>query len=156
MKKIDLAKVTAILKKHEPDAQKVRAMIEEMNLAAEKDSPDKEEGEPKAKKQFVIVVSDPAGRLPKIDLVGWVLQIPEDNSPSVTLDLVNRGAYEFNASKKGRLLPVKTHGEAFESVPPKFWKETGLAVKSKTPVLVVVTDNEIPKDGPSQRIDKVD
>jgi len=36
------------------------------------------------KKQWVILVSDLSTGLPKDDFVGWVLQIPEDESPATT------------------------------------------------------------------------
>jgi hypothetical protein len=54
--------------------------------------------------------------------------------------------YDFNTTKKGRLLPVKTVGEALENVPAKAFKETDVWVKTKTPVLMLRTDNEIPKE----------
>jgi hypothetical protein len=91
-------------------------------------------------------VSDPEGRLPRQDFVGWVLQIPEHESPATTRDRIFRSAYDFNTTQKGRLLPVKTVGEAIENVPAKFFKETEVWVKTKTPVLVLKTDNEIPKE----------
>ena len=145
MAKIDVSKVAEILKKNEIDPATLRRVIEEMNLAVE---PEGAEGDkpPAVKKQFVIIVSDPEGRLPKNDFVGWVVQIPESESPSTTLDRVFRSAYDYNTTKKGRLLPVKTVGEALEAVPAKFLKEAEVWVKSKTPVLVIKTDNEIPKE----------
>jgi hypothetical protein len=145
MAKIDVSKVAEILKKNEIDPATLRRVIEEMNLVVE---PEGAEGEkpPAVKKQFVIIVSDPEGRLPKNDFVGWVVQIPESESPSTTLDRVFRSAYDYNTTKKGRLLPVKTVGEALEAVPAKFLKEADVWVKSKTPVLVIKTDNEIPKE----------
>jgi hypothetical protein len=105
-----------------------------------------EEKPPALKKQYVIVVSDPDGRFPKHDFAGWVLQIPEDDSPVTTMERVYRASYEFNDSKKGRLLPVKTVGDAIENVPAKHFKEADVWVRTKTPVLVVTSDNEIPKD----------
>ena len=41
---------------------------------------------------------------------------------------------------------MKTVGEAIEAVPAKFLKEADVWIKTKTPVLVVKTDNEIPKE----------
>ena len=58
-------------------------------------------------------------------------------------------ADDFNASKKGRLLPVKTIGEAIENVPAKHFKEAGAWVKTRVPVLVLRTNNELPKNNPS-------
>ena len=84
--------------------------------------------------------------MPKANLVGWVLQIPESESPATTADRVFRSTYDFNTTKKGQLLPAKTVGEALENVPAKFFKEADIWVKTKTPVLVLKTDNEIPKE----------
>ncbi len=145
MAKIDVNKVAEILKKNHIDPALLRKVVEEMNLAVQPEGGD-DEKPPAIKKQFVIVVSDPDGKMPKTDLVGWVLQIPESESPATTADRVFRSAYDFNTTKKGQLLPVKTVGEAIENVPAKFFKETDVWVKTKTPVLVMKTNNEIPKE----------
>jgi hypothetical protein len=78
--------------------------------------------------------------------VGWVVQIPENASPHSTTDRIFKGAYDYNASKRGSLLPVKSVGEALESTGAKFFKEAELWVKTKTPVSVMVTDNVLPRD----------
>jgi len=64
MAKIDVSQFAEILKKNQVDPALLRRVIEEMNLAVE---PEGAEGDkpPAVKKQFVIVVSDPEGRLPK-------------------------------------------------------------------------------------------
>lgn len=144
MPKIDVNKVAEILKKNDIAPALLRRVIEEMNLAAQPEGGD-EEKPPAVKKQFVILLSDPDGKMPKNDFVGWVLQIPENESVATTQDRIFRGCYDFNASKKGRLLPVKTVGEALENVPAKYFKEADVWVKTKTPVLVLKTDNEVPK-----------
>ena len=69
---------------------------------------------------------------------------------------VNRGAYDFNASKKGRLLPVKSVGEALESASAKYFKESELWVKTKMPVAVVVTDNVGPVIGVKMNFRRLD
>jgi hypothetical protein len=145
MPKIDVNKVAEILKKNQIDPALLRRVIEEMNLAVQPD-PGEEEKPPAIKKQFVFLISDPEGRLPKNDFAGWVLQIPENESPATTKERIYRAAYDFNASKKGRMLPAKTMGDALENVPAKHFKEAEVWVKTKVPVLVVKTDNEIPMD----------
>src|SRR5436190_23966458 len=145
MPKIEVNKVAEILKKNDIAPAVLRRVIEEMNLAVQPE-PGDEEKPPAVKKQFVILVSDPDGRLPKHDFVGWVLQIPENESVATTQDRLFRSSYDFNTTKKGRLLPVKTVGEAIENVPAKFFKETDVWVKTKTPVLVLKTNNDIPKE----------
>jgi hypothetical protein len=144
MAKIDVNKVAEILKKNHIDPAVLRRVVEEMNLAVQ---PDPAEGDqaPPVKKQFVILVSDPNGKMPKADLVGWILQIPENESPASVEERLLKGAYDYNASKKGRLYPAKTVGDAMEAVPAKFFKEVELWVKTKEPVIVLKTDNVIPK-----------
>lgn len=143
MSKIEINKVAEILKKNKADPKLLRTVVEEMNLLVQADSA--EDAAPAVKKQNVILISNPDGRLPTDDFVGWVLQIPDNESPLTTLGRIYRATYDFNASKKGRLYPAKTVGEALENVPGKFFKETELWVKTKTPVLVCHTDNLIPR-----------
>ena len=145
MPKIEVSKVAEILKKNEISPAILRRIIEEMNVAAQPEGGD-EDKPPAVKKQFVILVSDPDGKMPKHDFVGWVLQIPDNESVATTQDRLFRSSYDFNTTKKGQLMPVKTVGEAIENVPAKFFKEADVWVKTKTPVLVLKTDNEIPKE----------
>jgi hypothetical protein len=145
MAKIDVSKVAEILKKNHIDPAILRRVIEEMNLAVQPD-PGEQEAPPPLKKQFVILVSDPENRWPKHDFAGWVLQLPESESPATIQDRIFKSTYDYNMTKKGRLYPAKTVGEAIENVPAKFLREADLWVKTKTPVIVLRTDNEIPKE----------
>ena len=145
MPKIEVNKVAEILKRNDISPAVLRRVIEEMNLAVQPE-PGDDDKPPPVKKQFAILVSDPDGKLPKHDFVGWVLQLPESESVATTLDRIFRSAYDYNTTKKGQLMPVKTVGEAIEVIPAKAFKEADLWVKSKTPVLVLKTDNEIPKE----------
>jgi len=143
--KIETNKVCEVVKKHVSEPATVRAIIEEINLAVQPEGAD-EEKTPHEKKQFVVIASDPNGALANVpDFVAWVVQIPESESVTTTTDRVFRAAYDFNASRKGRLCPVKTVGEAMEAVPVRFTKEAELWIKTKEPVLVIRTDNVIPK-----------
>ncbi len=144
MPKIEVNKVAEILKKNQIDPKLLRQIVEEMNLLTQPEAD--EEKPPAVKKQFVFLLSDPEGKMPKQDFVGWVLQIPENESVVTAPERIFRAVYDFNASKKGRLMPAKTVGEAMEHVPAKHFKEAEVWIKTKEPVLVVKTDNEIPKD----------
>ncbi len=154
MPKIEINAVAEILKRNKADPALLRNVVEEMNILARAAAED--EKPPAVKKQFVILVSDPEGRFPKGDFAGWVLQLPDNESPVTTLERVFRASYEFNTTKKGRLLPAKTVGDALENVPAKHFKETEVWVKTKHPVLVLTTDNEIPKDKSQSRDDDDD
>jgi hypothetical protein len=145
MPKIDVSKVAEILQKNHIDPAVLRRIIEEINHVVQPD-PAEENKPPPVKKQWVILLSDPEQRLPKDDFVGWVVQIPETESPATTQDRVFRGAYDFNTTKRGRLLPAKTVGEALENVPARHFKEAELWVRTKTPVIMLRTDNRIPTE----------
>jgi hypothetical protein len=144
MAKIDVNKVAEILKRNHIDPAVLRRVVEEMNLAVQ---PDPGEGDqpPPVKRQYAILVSDPDGTMPKGDLTGWVLQIPESESPASTQERILKGAYDYNASKKGGLNPARTVGDALEGVPGRYFRDAELWVKTKTPVVVLRTDNEIPR-----------
>ena len=104
------------------------------------------EGEdlPKIKQQYVIVVSDPKKTITE-ELTGWVVQIPDSESVLTVTDRIKKAAYNYNASKKGQKYPIKTIGEAVESIGNKFFKPYDLKVKTKEAVFVVVTDNILPR-----------
>jgi len=146
MPKIDVNKVAEILKHNQVDPKIIRQVVEEMNAIAQAAEAGAGDKPPAVKKQFAILISDPEGALPKTDFTGWVLQLPESESPATVEDRILRATYEYNASRKGRLYPAKTVGEALENVPAKHFKEVDLAVKTKTPVFMLRTDNEIPRE----------
>lgn len=145
MPKIDVNKVAEILKRNEVEPSLLRTIVEEMNLLVQ---PEVDEEKPPAlKKQWAILISDPDNRLPEgNDFAGWVLQIPENESVMSTTERIHKAAYEFNTTKKGRLMPAKTIGEALEHIPAKHFKEANVWVKTKIPVLMLKTDNEIPTE----------
>jgi hypothetical protein len=150
MAKIDVAKVADILRQNELEPAVMRRIIEQINKVTEDATVGDEEKPPSQKKQFVILVSDPEGQMPEQELAGWVLQIPEEASALSLQERVHKATYDFNASLRGRKLPAETMGEAFECVPAKNFKEVEVWVKTKTPVLVLTTDNKIPKDAPTK------
>lgn len=153
MAKVHISQVAEVIKKHKVEPQTLREIVEDLNQLTQP-AADEDIKPPPPKKQFVILLSDPEGKLPDKDLVGWVVQIPENASPFSTTDRIFKGAYDFNASKRGRMLPVKSVGEALESVGAKYFKESELWVKTKLPVAVVKTDNVLPKD--EFKVEKVD
>lgn len=145
MPKIDVNQVADILKRNEVDPSVLKQIVAEMQAVLEAEAG--EEKPPPIKKQWCILISDPEGRLPEgEDFVGWVLQIPESDSVMTTEERIRRAAYEFNATKRGRLLPATTVGEALENVAAKHFKEADCWVKTKVPVLMLKTDNKIPTE----------
>ena len=145
MAKIDVAKVADILRQNRLEPAVMRRILEQINSVTEKAAEAEDQKPPAVKKQFVVLISDPEGAMPSTDFAAWVVQLPEDASPLSTQERIAKAAYDFNASRRGRALPVKTVGEAMETVPAKNFKEVELWVKTKTPVQVLSTDNVLPK-----------
>lgn len=145
MAKVDLDIVKYVLEHTEMEARQVAGIIEQITKEQEMLDAEKPK-EPAVKKQFVMLVSDPSGELPNKDYVGWVAQIPEDDSPATTEERIHRAAYEFNTTPKGRRMPVSSIGEACESVTARLFKDQQIWIKTKEPILIVKTDNKIPMD----------
>jgi hypothetical protein len=147
MPKIDTDQVAMILNQNELPQPTVERIMKDIQRQIEEEQQQKEaEKAQKKKRQFVILLSDPENELPGKDIVGWVIQIPEEESPLSAPERIQRAAYDFNASPRGRKLPVLSMGEAIESVGAKFFKEQEVAVKTKVPVLALRTDNKLPTD----------
>ena len=145
MAKIDVETVKQILQRNHVEIRKVSEILEDINTELEIQANERENRPPPVKKQFVMLVSDPEGNLENKDYTGWVLQIPEEDSPYTAPERLIRAAYEFNTTPKGQRLPVTTIGETCEVVSAKILKEEQVWVKTKEPILLLRTDNVVPK-----------
>ena len=143
--KITIEDVEAVLLEQKVDRKAINETIIKLQEIAEEN---KSESDPKTKtkNQFVVVVSDPDNKLQGESLPTWIVQIKADDDHSTVLDRVRSAACEYNAnSKKGRKNPLKTFGEVFQNIKRSFLKEKNVAVKTKEPVIVLITDNQIMK-----------
>lgn len=142
-KKVDIEILKKVLARNEIETRKSFAIIEDIMKVLQ----DEEEAkEPPVKKQYVIMLSAPDGEVPaEGEATGWILQIPEEAHPGTAKERLEKAAQAYNMSPKGRRFPVETVGEACESVPTKISKEFQVWIRNKTPVMVVLTDNLIPK-----------
>ncbi len=146
MAKVDIELVRMVLQKADLDARKVAQILDDIKFESKEQS--KDEGkEPPVKKQFVVILSDPYGKVAEtgFEYTGWVVQIPEDDNPASALERLHKGAYDFNATPKGRRLPLKTIAEACEFGSAKINKEHKVWVKTKEPVLIMTTSGKIPR-----------
>jgi hypothetical protein len=141
--------------KSETEIDQVLALLSESTVQVDETKPaepesaedsdeSEEDGTPKPKFQNVILVSDPKGIINE-DLVGWILQMPEDEDLQDITENLKKAAYNFNASKKGNKYPVTSIGSAIEAVPNKFLKPYNIKRKTKEPVFIVTTDNVLPR-----------
>lgn len=137
----DVEKIKNVMLEEQIENEKVESVI--LKLLPEKK--EEVEDEPKSKKQYVIVLSDPNGVIQE-EMTGWVVQIPEDESILDTMKLVHASLYDYNASRKGRKNPVEKVGEGLSFVPYRFFKEHNVGIKTKEAVAVVTTNNILPNE----------
>jgi len=145
MAKVDVELVKLILQRNELDIRTVSRIMDDIEVElrnkADEDKP------PPVKKQWCMLISDPENSLAGKDYTGWVVQIPENDSPATTKERIINAAYDFNTSPKGQRMPVQTIGETCEVVPAHFFREHEAWLKTKIPVLLLTTDNKIPRSG---------
>ena len=146
MAKIDVETLKLILQRNEPDIRKVNDIMHDIQMELQAEEEERANRPPAVKKQFSIVLADSGGELAGKDITGWVVQIPEEDSVTDAPERIISAAYEYNASPKGRRMPVETIGEACEAVTAKLFKEQNIWVKTKVPVLAVPTANKIPTE----------
>ena len=139
MAKVDLEVVQKILKENGVD---VRIAAEILNQLRDVIKEEAVEREKPAKKQLLVLVSEPEEGLPK-DLTGWVVQLLEDEDPTEVADKMVDVAKAFNESPKGKRTPVESFGDAVQGIPSKFFKESDLWIKTREPVRVIPVKNSI-------------
>jgi hypothetical protein len=144
--KVDIDLVRRVLQKNEVDGDIISQVLDDLESELSGDDGDQAALQPPIKKQFVILVSDPDGKFQNDLFTGWVLQIPEDRSPLEVNTQLIRAAQDFNRSKRGSRDPAKTITDVCEIVPGKLLRAQSIWVKTKEPVLLVRTDNQIPKE----------
>ena len=146
MAKIDIETAKFILQRNIKDVRQINEIMQDIERELRAEEEEKANRPPAVKKQFSIVLSDTEGKLADMDITGWVVQIPEDDSVTCAPERITRAAYEYNTTPKGRRMPVETLGEACEAVGAKFFKEQNIWVKTKVPVLAVAVPNKIPME----------
>ncbi len=142
--KIDLSSVAEALKLANVPSAQSREVIEALKAKAAADEADKPEKAPRQKTQLVVLNLAMVEGQPNESL-GYVVKIPEDASPMTALERVHAAAHAFNASKKGRLLPVKSLGEVFESVSARFFKDADCKPLNKTIIPILRVTNKLPE-----------
>ena len=139
MAKVDLEVVQKILKENGVD---VRVAAEILNQLRDVVKEEAVEREKPAKKQMLVLVSEPEEGLPK-DLTGWVVQLLEDDDPREVADKIVEVSKVFNDSPKGKRVPVESFGDAVKCVPSKFFRESDLWIKTREPVRIIPVKNTL-------------
>lgn len=159
MVELDFKIIEKALEDNEIEQEKINSIIEQIKSQQEaidglvelgdKQEPEElseteEEKPPRKKKQFNIIISDPENKIPQdVELTGWITQMDEDEPVTSALDKIYAAIYDYNASttKKDKYTTV---GDACLTLKSKFFKNAGITIKTKEPVFVQITDNNIP------------
>ena len=139
MAKVDIELVQRVLRENGVDVRLSATILNQIREAAAEDAVEREKP---AKKQHVVLVSEPEEGLAK-DLVGWVVQILEDDDPREVAAKISEVAGTFNGSPKGQRLPVSSFGDACQSLPTKLLKERDVWIKTREPVRVLAVKNTL-------------
>ena len=139
--KADLEIIETVLKKHDIEGAVLTQIREDLVREIENNKTPREKA---AKKDFVLLVSDPNGVIPAdVELTGWAIQIDPEKSIEDVPDLLKKAGTFFNETPKGRKLGVESIGDLFENATGKAFSENGLFRKHREPVFVITTDNKI-------------
>lgn len=137
----DLTKRIIATEKENMTPEALARLAKKIDIASGGDAPSSTS--PKIEKQSVVLVSDPTGKLGDLDLDAWLVTIILGEKPASVRERIQAAAENYNATRKGQVLPAKTVAEAFAGVPPKFFKDRQLWVLTKEPIPLVTTDNKI-------------
>lgn len=132
------------------DQTKTQKLIKDLRQAIEEENADKDK-QPREKKQFIVIANvdekttDFVEELQNTPIS--VIEYPEDGDHNEVINKIYAAIYDFNANnKKGQKNPVKKVFEGLEVLPMKHFKEVGVGRKTKEPVIIVTTDNNVPTE----------
>ena len=139
MAKVDLEVVQKILKEN---GVEVRLAAEILNQLRDVVKEEAVEREKPAKKQMLVLVSEPEEGLPKDLTVKAVTEHLVASAREVADKIVDVSKV-FNESPKGKRVPVESFGDAVQSIPGKLFRESDLWIKTREPVRVIPVKNSI-------------
>lgn len=120
------------------DGQKQTVLTELKKAAAEEAKADQGAAEdtPKSKNTYTVFLADEAGTFAGRDLVGWIVQHPDDLGAAQVEEKLRFVLESYGSTRKGRRFPVKTTGEFFEAVPDTQFKAIDLSRKTREPIVI--------------------
>lgn len=142
MSKISIEDVEQTLLSQKIEPAKVSSIIKELNEVIEETKSEKVTL-PKTKNEFLIILSDPNGELKDKELTGWVITQRQGDDAATALDKIRTAAKSTDEAKKRKKSIMTTFGEAMQNIKRKFIKDTGIMIKSKNPVRVLITGNKL-------------
>lgn len=143
MSKVSIEEVEAKLLENKIDANKVAAIIKQLEEVVEELKAEKEiEVGPKQKWEFVIVLNDKESVLNGKEISGWVVQQEADADPALVLSKLSDAAKNQNEAQKRKKNYITDLTNLFEYLKPKFTKEKKVRIKTKELTRVLITNGK--------------
>lgn len=139
--KVDLEQVEATLLERKVEPVKVAEILKDLTQAVEEDKADRAAQAPKPKWEYLVCLNDPEQKI-KGDYTAWVFQQKEGQDSALALGKLTDAAKSHNESSKRKKNLIKSFGELFQFIKPKFTKEKGVHVKTKEAVRVFIINGK--------------
>jgi hypothetical protein len=140
--KVSIEEIESVLLKSKVDPKVVGEVVKELETIAEEVKQERQ-GVPKAKNEYLILLSDPNGDLTGKDFTGWVVQMKQGDDAGQVVAKLKEAAQNHIAAQKRKRKVINTLGDAILYVKRKWFKEKNLTVKTKEPVRVLLTNNKL-------------
>ena len=144
MAKVDIENVEMILLERKVDSVKVAEIIKDLTQAVEEEKAERQEGaEPKLKWEHLIILDDPEKKLAGVDFVGWVVKQKEGTDAGLVLSKLTDAAKTQNDSgKRKKKTRIEGFKDLFAALKPKWLKDKGIKVCTKTAVRVLTVNGK--------------
>ena len=142
MAKISIEQVEATLLEQKVDPAKVSAIIKDLEQVVEEEKAERQDGaDPKPVWEHLIVIDDPDKKLAGTDFVGWVVKQKEGTDSGLVLSKLTDAAKTQNESgKRKKKSRIEGFKDLFSALKPKWLKEKGIKVCTKTAVRVLTVN----------------
>lgn len=141
MKKIALEEIESALREANIAQPQQNQVLEYLKQVAAENAADT--STPKSKNEFGVVLFDKDNLLSGKDFTACIYQVKEGDDHNTVLARLSESARTQNEAAKRKKNIIKTMGELFNFLKPKFVKEKGIKIKTKEPVRVLISNNNL-------------
>jgi hypothetical protein len=145
MPNVSLEQVEMTLLERKIDPAAVSAILKDLTQAIEDEKADKQENaDPKPPAwEFLIVLDDPDKKLAGTDFVGWVVKQKEGTDTGLVLSkLIDAAKTQNESGKRKKKSRIEGFKDLFVALKPKWLKEKGIKVCTKTAVRVLTVNGK--------------
>lgn len=135
--KVSIEQIEATLLERKIEPPKVQEIIKDLEQAANEEKEERAANAgPKPKWEHIIFINDPDNKV-GTEMTGWVVKQQEGQDAGLITGKLTDAAKTFNESSKKKKNLIKSFGELFAYMKPKFLKEKGLKIATKEAVRII-------------------